>query len=84
MIFDHTLTATTGHPCDDAVEHLRRGERKAFNVLRIALVDLADHPLSDELGIARARQRCAEAKASWASALRVLDCLNPHRPAAGN
>lgn len=48
-------------------------ERWAFRVLRLAMNELATHPLDDELGLARVRQRCAEARANWATALRVLD-----------
>ncbi|KAF0102205.1 MAG: hypothetical protein FD144_2640 [Rhodospirillaceae bacterium] len=64
-----------GRPTEDEDENLRRAERKAFNVLRIALIDLADSPLSDELGVARARQKYRFAKDNWASALRTLDAM---------
>ena len=57
------------------VENMRRAERNAFNVVRTALIELADHPLHDEVGLARARQRCANAKDNWASALRTLDAM---------
>ena len=56
-----------------APDSFRDEERWTFRVLRVAMIELADLPLDDELQIARARQRVAEAKANWATALRVLD-----------
>ena len=64
-----------GCPTDDVVENMRRVERNAFNVVRTALIELADHPLHDEVGLARMRQRYVNARDDWASALRTLDAL---------
>ena len=64
-----------GYPSGDAAENMRRAERNAFNVVRVALIELADHPLHDEVGLARIRQRYANAKDNWASALRTLDAM---------
>lgn len=52
---------------------LREDERWTYRVLRLAMVDLADHPLDDELGLARVRQRYGTARENWATALRALD-----------
>lgn len=52
---------------------LREDERWAYRVLEMAVVELVDQPLGDEVGLARARKRYAEAKDNWASALQALD-----------
>lgn len=64
-----------GCPTADPVENMRRAERNAFNVVRTALIELADHPMHDEVGLTRMRQRYANARDNWASALRTLDQL---------
>lgn len=72
---DLACIRSIGYATDDAVENMRRSERNAFNVVRTALIELADHPLHDEVGLARMRQRYANARDNWASALRTLDAL---------
>lgn len=62
-----------GRATDDAIENLRRTERKAFLGVRIALHDLAECPLSHELKLTGARRQYANVKAVWAAALRDLD-----------
>ena len=74
-MMDLACIRSIGYPSDDAVENMRRAERNAFNVVRTALIELADHPLHDEAGLARIRQRYANAKDNWASALRTLDAM---------
>ncbi len=51
--------------CDDPAEHRRRVERKTLENVIGALHALCDVPLKDEIGLARARRRYAEAKAEW-------------------
>lgn len=60
---------------ESAVAKLREEERWTYRVLRLAIIELTDQPLGDEVGLARARQRVAHAKDNWASALRTLDAM---------
>lgn len=74
MKIDHAQPATP-RPSDDAVVRMARAEFAAFLAVRTALIELADHPLHNEVGLARMRQRYANARDNWASALRTLDAL---------
>lgn len=62
-----------GQPSDDPAEHRARRERKAFQVVATAIQALADTPLHDEFGLARARREYVQAKGWWAAALADLD-----------
>lgn len=62
-----------GRPSDDPVEHCARIERKAFQVLVTSLNELADVPLHDEIGLARARREYVRVKGFWAEALKAVD-----------
>lgn len=57
------------------VAKLREEERWTYRVLQLAMVELTDQPVEDEVGLARMRQRYANARDNWAAALRTLDAL---------